>query len=54
MPSKPNTNIEREKAPEIIAVVQPNSVSTGLRKTPKARYVPKTTVMARKETATIT
>jgi len=32
--------VESEKAPEVSALVQPNSVSTGLKKTPKAKYVP--------------
>ena len=54
MPNKPNTNIEREKAPDIITVVQPKSASTGLRKTPKVKYVPKTIDIAKKETMIIT
>jgi len=51
--SKPYTNIEREKAPDIIVVVQPKSISIGLRKTPKLKYMPKTIIIVTKETVTI-
>ena len=34
IPNKPSISIEREKAPDVIALVQPNSFKTGLKKTP--------------------
>jgi len=41
-----------DKAPEVTALVQPNSADIGLKKTPKDRYIPQDMVMIRKETAT--
>jgi hypothetical protein len=35
MPNTPVRTKEREKAPEVIARVQPNSASSGLKKTAK-------------------
>jgi hypothetical protein len=40
IPSTPFTIADSEKAPEVMAVVQPNSLSSGLRKTPKVLYIP--------------
>ena len=40
IPSKPFITQEREKAPEVIAFVQPKSFSIGLKKTPKAVLTP--------------
>jgi hypothetical protein len=36
MPNKPCVAIESEKAPDVIPLAQPNSLDTGLKKTPKA------------------
>jgi hypothetical protein len=35
MPAQPLRSIDNEKAPEVSALVQPNSVSNGSKKTPK-------------------
>ena len=54
MPSTPNIAMEREKAPETMVRVQPNSTISGVKKTPKAKWVPWVTVMMIKEAATTT
>ena len=43
----------REKAPEVTALDQPNSVSSGLKKTPNELCMPKDSVIMKKA-ATIT
>ena len=54
IPNKPCTIIDREKAPESMALVQPNSFSNGLKKTPKDKYAPHIATMMHREAATIT
>jgi hypothetical protein len=34
------SKLEREKAPAVMALVQPNSSDSGLKKTPKVKLVP--------------
>ena len=38
IPNTPYINMDREKAPEVTALVQPNSSNNGLKKTPKELY----------------
>ena len=45
--------IEREKAPDSIALDQPNSVRTGLRKTPYDKYEQNIIVIIRNEAMTM-
>jgi len=52
MPRRPIKMKDREKAPEIVALVHPSSVAIGLRKTPKEWNVPHIVAMMRKATAT--
>jgi hypothetical protein len=52
IPSTPLRNIATENAPEIIALVQPNSVNNGLKKTPKETVVPLDTAIISKATET--
>ena len=54
MPRGPITKKASEKAPEVAALVQPNSVNTGSKKTPKLRNMPQATSMMKKTTITIT
>jgi hypothetical protein len=46
--------MEIEKEPEITALLQPNSASIGLKKTPKAKKVPQTAYMIHRAAATTT
>jgi hypothetical protein len=50
--NEPCITIESDKAPEVSALVQPNSVSIGLKKTPKAERVPYITTMINRVAAT--
>jgi len=52
--SGPCIIIDSDKEPDIRALVQPNSVSIGLKKTPKAERVPYAAIMAHKAAATTT
>jgi hypothetical protein len=53
IPSRPLMLMESEKAPEVTALVQPNSVSIGLKKTPKVEDIPQLINMIRKAATTI-
>jgi len=51
---KPCITHEKEKAPDVIAFVQPKSFSKGLKKTPKALLTPmQTTKMMKEEIITL-
>jgi hypothetical protein len=52
MPNTPWSTEESEKAPEVMALVQPNSSNIGLKKTPKTKYKPHETTMIKKAPAT--
>jgi len=49
---KPIMKKAREDAPESIALVEPNSTSNGVKKTPKVLYVPWIIIMMEKPAAT--
>jgi len=51
--SKPCTIQESEKAPEVKALVQPNSVNTGLKKIPNVLYTPYIDIIIKKAATTI-
>jgi hypothetical protein len=53
-PSRPTIITAREKAPEVTALVHSNSVTTGLKKTPKAVCMPKIIIMLKKADTTMT
>jgi len=53
-PTNPCIIMESEKAPEVSTLVQPNSVNTGLKKTPKLEYVPKLAARIQKAATAIT
>ena len=48
MPNMPNIIMEIEKAPDVTALVQSNSVTKGLKKTPKVEDIPQLINMIRK------
>jgi hypothetical protein len=48
----PATSINKVKAPEMLTLVQPNSVSIGSRNTQKDRSVPHATIIIKKEAIT--
>ncbi len=48
----PNTTLFREEAREALARVQPNSLNSGSKKTPKAALVPQIIAIMRKELVT--
>jgi len=50
--SGPCIIIDSDKEPEVRALVQPNSVSNGLKKIPKVERVPYAATMAHKAAAT--
>jgi hypothetical protein len=52
--SKPCAIQESEKAPEVKALVQPNSVNIGLKKIPNESYTPYIVIIITKAAATMT
>ena len=52
IPSKPCIIQASEQAPEVIALVQTNSVNTGLKKIPNVLYIPNITIIMKKAAAT--
>jgi len=53
MDRKPIRREYKEEAPEIVALDQPNSVSNGLKKTPKVLDIPHATIWIQKAAVTI-
>jgi len=54
IPNTPYINMDREKAPEVTALFQPNSSNNGLKKTPKELYVAHDTTKIKKAAITTT
>jgi len=54
MPKKPDRTTVSEIAPEVIALVQPNSADSGLKNTPNVPTVPKPIAQIMKAARTMT